>query len=179
MLPSRSSRDRASGSGPEGSRFESSRDDHGELTGRAAGPALKAVRAQAHVDRNHNSPPIGKVNRTGSGGARKAPGTERYENRALGLPPWKLNRSGLRPPFEADGHRQVWRSTRQASAILLRADRLVIQVLPYATLSPVRPRSPPPTSRVCRELENPAGRNPAPLCCAGSNPCQTHHADIG
>ena len=33
-------------------------------------------------------------------------------------------------------------------------------------------------NRVCRELGNPAGCNPAPLCCAGSIPCHTHHADV-
>jgi hypothetical protein len=42
----------------------------------------------------------------------------RCGDRVLKSPLWKLNRSGLRPRLESDGHSsRVWRSTRQASAI--------------------------------------------------------------
>src|SRR6516165_5324765 len=52
--------------------------------------------------------------------ARKAIGWFATADRDRGLPPqWMPNQSGLWRPFEAGRHRKVWRSTRQASAIIL------------------------------------------------------------
>ena len=81
---------------PQGMGFECSAiRQHGRSTpdqvrGRAIGIAWKAIGWFATADRDRSLPPE-----------------------------WMLNQSGLWRPFEAGRHHKVWRSTRQASAIIL------------------------------------------------------------
>ena len=76
---------------PQGMGFECSAiRQYGRSTDRAIGIAWKAIGWFATADRDRGLPPS-----------------------------WMPNQAGLWRPFEAERHRKVWRSTRQASAIIL------------------------------------------------------------
>src|SRR5436305_9104282 len=91
-----------------------------------AGTALNTDGAARHGLRMLRHPPIhGRSTDRAIGIAWKAIGWLATADRDRGLPPiWMLNQSGLWRPFEAGRHLTVWRSTRQASAILCAKQKL-------------------------------------------------------
>ena len=117
----------------------------------------------------------GRLTGQGTGVAWKAIGTARCEIRVLSLPPSRESYPE-RPPalsrkqwvprgmaIDTSAFRHFPASTADVPAV--RAGVLRDARTPYVSFS-----------WVCRELENPDGCNPSPMCCAGSNPCHTHQA---
>jgi hypothetical protein len=120
-------------------RFDSCREVHGGVIGPATEPVLKTVRAFEGVGIDTSpTPPIRKVNRSGDRhrlesdrvvrhcGSRPRPSSTTAptlpspaSGGGRGGGAWMLNQSGLWRTFEAGRHSTVWRSTRQASAIIL------------------------------------------------------------
>jgi hypothetical protein len=102
-------------------RVDSCREVHGGVIGPATEPVLKTVRAFEGVGIDTSpAPPIRKVNRSGDRHRLESDRVVRHcGSRPRPSSTWMPNQSGLWRPFEAGWHHKVWRSTRQASAIIL------------------------------------------------------------